>query len=362
MNAPEATLHGFSVACVSGALVLVALSVGFLAISRLGIALNAACSMGAAAVTSFLWGIWVNNDKVSLLWVDGLAVALIVGGGAIAALFKEAGNTAAALQRLVTHDTLPPRRWSSLNITPSTAATEDAALADPSPSMEGPLLDDESVHSEAHVSTNLFSGANSKPPKRRGPPSSVASPLLRVSSDSAALNSPAGGAGSTWTSPALLAEGASALLAGEGAPADYPASASGALEGVEALSSLDRAAATLASLLSGVVGGMSLGPMSFVLPEAKGLAFLPSFGIGLFTANIVALCIFVLIRRLRGLRAPQFHCRRALLPGLLSGVLYSCSAVCVILAIPLRMAALSVVLLVFVIAWTPHSRVYALLR
>ena len=50
--------------------------------------------------------------------------------------------------------------------------------------------------------------------------------------------------------------------------------------GVEELNIKERIKGTLASIFSGLLGGISLGPMSFVPPDAKGLAFLPSFGIG----------------------------------------------------------------------------------
>lgn len=86
----------------AGAMVGVAIRLSFFSVSLMGIALNAAVSMGAAAVTSFVWGVAVNNDRVKLLWIDVLAVLLVIGGGAIAALFKETRQTAGEIRRMFT--------------------------------------------------------------------------------------------------------------------------------------------------------------------------------------------------------------------------------------------------------------------
>lgn len=90
----------------SGAMVGLAIRLSFFSVSLMGIALNAAVSMGAAAVTSFVWGVAVNNDRVQLLWIDVMAVCLVIGGGAIAALFKETRQTAGEIQRFLTQGAL----------------------------------------------------------------------------------------------------------------------------------------------------------------------------------------------------------------------------------------------------------------
>lgn len=142
-----------------------------------------------------------------------------------------------------------------------------------------------------------------------------------------------------------------------------------------------RAAAACTSLFSGVVGGCSLGLLAFVPPEAKGLAFLPSFALGetdyhsdfvspltfssqprrgalgeslslpACRASPVCLFVFLFVFRSAGLLFtatlallveatlcvwPAFHPKVALIPGLLSGSLHFLATLCVILAIPSR--------------------------
>ncbi|KAF4642550.1 hypothetical protein TGRH88_032750 [Toxoplasma gondii] len=74
---------------LSGALVVAAINAGFAAISRVGMAVHAAISMGTAVVTSFLWGVLVNNDRLALLWVDIFAVVCLIAGSSISAFPKE---------------------------------------------------------------------------------------------------------------------------------------------------------------------------------------------------------------------------------------------------------------------------------
>ncbi|KAL8437318.1 hypothetical protein Efla_005144 [Eimeria flavescens] len=246
---------------LSGCLVLLAMSVGFFGVRKLGIALNAACSMGAAAVTSFFWGVFVNDDRVSLLLVDVAAVGLIVLGGALAALFKEAGHPAATLKQLVTRSEVTLQRRATFAATTTTAATEegpeDSEGRPPSGSAagEGPWgpLEEEGA---APSSSNR--------------PSSVSAPLLWRSTTcppGTCLDTP--DADSQPLPPAAAAAGG-----GEGSGAG--SRGRGAAEG---LTVKDRVLGTAASLSSGIIGGASLGPMSFVTPNAKGVAFLPSFGI-----------------------------------------------------------------------------------
>ncbi|KAL8276065.1 hypothetical protein Esti_000013 [Eimeria stiedai] len=339
---------------LSGCLVLFALTMAFVGVSRLGIALNAACSMGSAALTSFCWGVFVNEDKVSLLWVDLLAVGLIVVGGAVVALFKEAGHPTATIKRLVsTRTDLLVQRRATFGTT-STTATE-GALYD-SGALEGGPPSEDSVGLGASPEHEGSSKA-----------SSVSAPLLRRSTTCPAGTSGAAGlledsslpAAAAPAAPAAAADGGGVAAEGGGVGAE----GGRAGQGIEGLTLRDRLIGTAASLASGFLGGASLGPMSFVSPNAKGLAFLPSFGIenpsssssissrgdgvmdsdSLFaTARVLyaslgvgaATLVTLLVLLLRKARLPSFHFRKAALPGLLSGLIYFCAALCVILAIP----------------------------
>ncbi|PHJ23499.1 sugar transport protein, partial [Cystoisospora suis] len=77
---------------LSGALIVLAFNSGFVAISRLGLAMHSGISMGIAVVTSFLWGVLVNKDRLALLWVDVLAVVLLVTGSSLSAFHEELGT------------------------------------------------------------------------------------------------------------------------------------------------------------------------------------------------------------------------------------------------------------------------------
>lgn len=80
----------------------------------------------------------------------------------------------------------------------------------------------------------------------------------------------------------------------------------------------------------GVCGGITLGPMSFVSNPNKGLAYLPSFALGAVLASPLVCLLWYSILAQR----PVFHCRRTLLPGLLSGLIWNVGNLCSLFAIP----------------------------
>ncbi|KFG57373.1 putative transmembrane protein [Toxoplasma gondii RUB] len=212
---------------LSGALVVAAINAGFAAISRVGMAVHAAISMGTAVVTSFLWGVLVNNDRLALLWVDIFAVVCLIAGSSISAFPKEIARSCESC---------------CLKGTPLKCAEPEAVLVD-TPEAR-PLIVEETQLLENHK--------------------------------------------------------------------------------------IGHACGLLLCVVSGVCGGLSLGPMSFVPPEDKGIAFLPSFATGIIMAAVLALSIRLFV----GKQKPAWHFRRAFPFGLLSGFLYMMAILAVIIAIP----------------------------
>ena len=94
---------------------------------------------------------------------------------------------------------------------------------------------------------------------------------------------------------------------------------------------LNLAAGLGAACCTGLFGGVCLLPMAFADEKFQNLAFLPSFGIGvLLSAPLVALVYFGAIKRCE---RPQWHARVALLPGMLSGLIWNLSNVASIFGI-----------------------------
>ncbi|CBZ52162.1 conserved hypothetical protein [Neospora caninum Liverpool] len=212
---------------LSGALVVAAINAGFAAISRVGMAVHAAISMGIAVVTSFLWGVLVNNDRLALLWVDILAVVCLILGSSISAFPNEIARSCQSC----CHTGTAPKG------TDPEALLVDVPEARPLVAEDAQLLQDKKI---------------------------------------------------------------------------------------------SHACGLLLCVVSGVCGGLSLGPMSFVAAEDKGIAFLPSFATGIIMAAAVALSIRILC----GKHKPAWHFRAAFPYGLLSGFLYMVAILAIIIAIP----------------------------
>ncbi|PFH36069.1 hypothetical protein BESB_057200 [Besnoitia besnoiti] len=211
---------------LSGAMIVAAVNAGFVAISRVGLAVHAAISMGVAVVTSFMWGVLVNNDRLALLWVDILAVVFLSLGSAISAFPEEIARAIAACFR---KDVAPVY---------SRSATQSSVAE------AHPLVLDGAEPSENHQ--------------------------------------------------------------------------------------ISHATGILLCIVSGMCGGLSLGPMSFVPTEDKGVAFLPSFATGIMLAALTAISI----RLICGKQRPVWHFRAAFRWGVLSGFLYLVATLAVIIAIP----------------------------
>ena len=80
----------------------------------------------------------------------------------------------------------------------------------------------------------------------------------------------------------------------------------------------------------GLFGGSILAPTHYLKPDEQGIAVLPSFGIG-----CVSLAPLVLImNNFLTQQMPPFNVRKALLPGLLSGLLWNVSNLLSLIAIP----------------------------
>ena len=84
------------------------------------------------------------------------------------------------------------------------------------------------------------------------------------------------------------------------------------------------------AIVTGAFGGSILVPLNYAPPEASGLAFLPSFGIGtMIAAPVVAAAWFA-----REGAVPETHWRVTLPIGIISGTLWNISNVLAIVAIP----------------------------
>ena len=122
-------------------------------------------------------------------------------------------------------------------------------------------------------------------------------------------------------------KGAATTLAAGGAQSSSDGGGGGGSGGGRsaAASCLNLITGFIAACTTGIFGGICLLPMSFADDKFQNLAFLPSFGIGvILTAPLVALVYFGIIRRCT---RPEWHWRVALLPGMLSGLIWNLSNV-----------------------------------
>ncbi|CEM31581.1 unnamed protein product [Vitrella brassicaformis CCMP3155] len=85
------------------------------------------------------------------------------------------------------------------------------------------------------------------------------------------------------------------------------------------------------SVLTGVFGGSILVPKHYVPKSADGIAFLPSFAVGVVAFMVLVMGVYVTVITKRRV---QWHVQAALLPGLISGCLWNLGNICSIAAIP----------------------------
>lgn len=83
------------------------------------------------------------------------------------------------------------------------------------------------------------------------------------------------------------------------------------------------------SIFTGVFGGLVLAPENFASPEASGLGFIPSFGVGILIFGIIVNLFPSLIER----QVPNFRIKEAAPLGLLAGLIWNISNLCSLLAI-----------------------------
>ncbi|EIE21698.1 hypothetical protein COCSUDRAFT_43352 [Coccomyxa subellipsoidea C-169] len=84
---------------------------------------------------------------------------------------------------------------------------------------------------------------------------------------------------------------------------------------------------TAAGLWSGTAG-LVLAPMDFASEEAKGLAYIPSMGVGVLVAAPLLTLAFIALGQ-----APfQLNARAAALPGILAGIIWNAGNACSIVA------------------------------
>ncbi|KAK9908027.1 hypothetical protein WJX75_001764 [Coccomyxa subellipsoidea] len=82
------------------------------------------------------------------------------------------------------------------------------------------------------------------------------------------------------------------------------------------------------AVVAGIFGGLVLAPMDFAAEEAKGLAYIPSMGIGVLIAAPLLTLAFMALGQ-----APfQLYTKAAALPGILAGIIWNAGNVCSILA------------------------------
>ena len=79
-----------------------------------------------------------------------------------------------------------------------------------------------------------------------------------------------------------------------------------------------------------LTGGSILAPLHYVSPDKQGLVFLPSFGVGALLVSPVVLWVYLLTVD----RVPPLHLQEALVPGMLSGLIWNLSNLLAIIAIP----------------------------
>jgi len=82
------------------------------------------------------------------------------------------------------------------------------------------------------------------------------------------------------------------------------------------------------SLILGCLNGSMMVPLRFVPKEAQGINYIVSFGIGVLIVTPVCAIVYFLARR----RIPVFHYRIALIPGLITGLLWNIGNFCSIYA------------------------------
>ena len=87
----------------------------------------------------------------------------------------------------------------------------------------------------------------------------------------------------------------------------------------------------VSAALVGVFGGSILVPAHYVPTAAKGLGFVPSFGLGAMLASPTVLLVGL---RLRGEAMPPLHVAQTLPAGIFSGLVWNVSNICSIAAIP----------------------------
>lgn len=87
------------------------------------------------------------------------------------------------------------------------------------------------------------------------------------------------------------------------------------------------------AVIAGLTAGSSLAPLRFGGVQG-GIGYLVSFAIGSLTVNTVLWIAYVVVRLITGRPAfPEFHWRKMLVPGLLTGLLWSAGNFCSMYAI-----------------------------
>jgi len=85
----------------------------------------------------------------------------------------------------------------------------------------------------------------------------------------------------------------------------------------------------MCALVLGVLNGSMMVPLRYTPPEASGIKYIVSFGIGVMIVTpVCALFYFAIIKR----QIPQLHLRVALIPGLITGLLWNVGNFCSIYA------------------------------
>jgi len=82
------------------------------------------------------------------------------------------------------------------------------------------------------------------------------------------------------------------------------------------------------ALILGVMNGSMMVPLRFTPEDASGINYIVSFGIGVMVVTPVCALVYFLIRR----QLPQFHLKVALVPGLITGLIWNVGNFCSIYA------------------------------